>query len=82
MLVAMVTAPARPAWATISASRSTFSGLALSRLWGIACSASSALNSSDFSTLVVPTSTGRPVLCTSAVSRATARHLAVSFLYT
>ena len=32
MLVAMVTHQ-RPAWATISDSRSTFSGLALSRLW-------------------------------------------------
>ena len=35
MLVAMVTAPALPAWAIISASRSTFSGLAFSKLWGI-----------------------------------------------
>ena len=62
MLVAMVTAPERPAWATISASRSTFSGLALSRLWGICCSESRAESTSYFSTLVVPTSTGRPAL--------------------
>ncbi len=32
MLVAMVTAPMRPAWATISASRAAYSGLALSKL--------------------------------------------------
>jgi len=80
MLVAIVTAPARPAWAMISASRSTFSGLALSRLWGISCSASRAESTSDFSTDVVPTSTGRPCLWISAVSWATARHLAISFL--
>ena len=30
MLVAMVTAPLRPDWATVSDSRSTFSGLAFS----------------------------------------------------
>ena len=82
MLVAMVTAPARPAWATISDSRSTFSGLALSRLWGMSCSASSELSSSLFSTDVVPTRTGRPFLWISAVSLATARHLADSVLYT
>ena len=35
MLVAMVTEPLRPAWATISDSRSTFSGRALRILWGM-----------------------------------------------
>ena len=39
-----------------------FSGLALSRLWGISSSASSELSSSLFSTEVVPTSTSRPFL--------------------
>ena len=60
MLVAMVTAPKRPAWATISASRS----------WYFAFSTTCLMPSffrrvercSDFSMEMVPTSTGRPIL--------------------
>ena len=63
MLVAMVTAPKRPAWATISASRS----------WYFAFSTTCLMPSlfrrvercSDFSMEMVPTSTGRP-LCVAA----------------
>ena len=80
MFVAIVTALRRPAWATISDSRSTFSGLAFSRLWGILRSASSSDSNSDFSTLVVPTNTGRPISCISKHSSATAFHLATSVL--
>ena len=82
MLVAMVTAPLRPAWATISASRSTFSGRALSNSWGISSCFSSLLRSSDFSTLVVPTNTGLPSWCISAHSLAIAPHLPASVLKT
>lgn len=63
MLVAMVTAPRRPDCATISDSRSTFSGLAFSSSNGMSFAASSSASASLFSTLVVPTRTGRPCLC-------------------
>ena len=82
MLVAIVTAPLRPAWAIISASRSTFSGLALSNSWGISISLRSRLRSSDFSTLVVPTNTGLPFSCISAHSLAIAPHFPGSVLNT
>ena len=82
MLVAIVTAPLRPAWAIISASRSTFSGLALSNSWGISISLRSRLRSSDFSTLVVPTNTGLPFSCISAHSLAIALHFPGSVLNT
>mmetsp|Transcript_30848 Transcript_30848/g.76731 ORF Transcript_30848/g.76731 Transcript_30848/m.76731 type:complete len:261 (-) Transcript_30848:1538-2320(-) len=78
MLVAMVTAPLRPLCATISLSRSTFSGLALSSSKGMPSSVSSAPMASLRSTLVVPTSTGRPFLCMRAISRRTAVHLPCS----
>ena len=60
MLVAMVTAPLRPAWATISASRSWC--LAFSTSWRTPRFLSSADSRSDFSIETVPTSTGWPCL--------------------
>mmetsp|Transcript_44866 Transcript_44866/g.114706 ORF Transcript_44866/g.114706 Transcript_44866/m.114706 type:complete len:251 (-) Transcript_44866:1293-2045(-) len=75
MLVAMVTAPARPLCATISDSRSTFSGLAFSSSKSMPSSRSSCPTSSLFSTLVVPTSTGRPFLCMRTISVTTDFHL-------
>mmetsp|Transcript_8499 Transcript_8499/g.26285 ORF Transcript_8499/g.26285 Transcript_8499/m.26285 type:complete len:232 (-) Transcript_8499:1236-1931(-) len=82
MLVAMVTAPRRPPCATISDSRSTFSGLALSSSCGMLSSESLRLRPSLSSTLVVPTSTGRPFLCMRSTSVITAFHLAVTDLNT
>ena len=58
MLVATVTAPLRPAWATIAASRSWY--FAFSTSCGTPLRLSILDRSSDFSTLVVPTSTGCP----------------------
>ena len=58
MLVAMVIAPFRPACATTYASRSCC--FALSRLYGMPFFSSIFASASDFSTLVVPTSTGCP----------------------
>ena len=58
MLVEMVTAPLRPAWATISASRSWC--LAFRTLWGMPRFFSSAATTSLFATETVPTSTGWP----------------------
>ena len=58
MLVATVTAPSLPAWATISASFSW--NLALSTLCLIPRFLSMAESSSDFSMEMVPTSTGWP----------------------
>ena len=55
MFVAMVTAPRRPLCATISDSRSTFSGLAFSSSKGMPSSFSREATISDFSTDVVPT---------------------------
>ena len=71
MFVAMVTALARPAWLIISASRAASCGLALSSLCGTpvtsvpSCarqrySSKISERSSECSTEVVPTSTGRP----------------------
>src|SRR5207245_2231438 len=59
MLVAMVTAPAWPALATIKASRSCC--LALSTSCGTPRFSSNRASRSDFSTDTVPTRTGRPV---------------------
>ena len=56
MLVAMVIAPLRPAWATISASFSWY--LAFSTTCLTPFFFSSSESRSDFSTDVVPTSTG------------------------
>ena len=61
MLVAIVTAPRWPAWAMISASRSWC--LALSTLCSIAAPLEQLGQLSDFSTEIVPTSTGWPVSC-------------------
>ena len=58
MLVATVTAPARPAWAMIAASRAWF--LAFSTSCGTPARSSSLDSSSDFSTEAVPTRTGWP----------------------
>jgi len=60
MFVAMVTAPQCPAWATISASFAWF--FAFSTSWGIPRLESMELSSSLISTLIVPTSSGCPVL--------------------
>ena len=60
MLVAMVTMPRRPAWATISASRSW--NLAFSTTWRTPLRCRMAERRSDFSIDVVPTSTGCSVL--------------------
>ena len=59
MLVAMVTVFSRPAWATISASRSWY--LALSTWCGMPCFLSSLERCSEFSMDTVPTSTGWPL---------------------
>ena len=56
MFVATVTAPLRPAWAMMAASRSWY--LAFRTSCGTPRRLSIVDSSSDFSTLVVPTSTG------------------------
>ena len=76
MLVAMVTAPARPAWATISASFSWNLALSTSCLTPRRLSMSE--STSLFSTLTVPTSTGRPAACISSTSSMSALNLAFS----
>ena len=59
MLVATVIAWSRPAWATTSASRKCC--FALSTSWGTPRFSSMRESFSDFSTEIVPTSTGWPV---------------------
>ena len=76
MLVAMVTAPERPAWATISASRSWY--LAFSTTCLMPRRFSSPEMCSDFSMLTVPTSTGRPASCFSMISATTASYFSAS----
>ena len=73
MLVAMVTAPDRPAWATTSASFSC--SLALRTLCLIPRRFSRSPSISLISTLIVPTRTGRPASCSSVISSMTAFHL-------
>src|SRR3990167_5997205 len=80
MFVAMVIMPARPAWATMSASRacclalSTWCGrLALFRSWSMI---------SEFSIEVVPTSTGWPRSWHSRMSRIAASYFSRVVLYT
>ena len=80
MLVAMVTAPFLPAWATISASRSWF--LALSTLCGTPRPLSILDSVSLFSTLTVPTSTGWPFSWHSMTCSMTASYLPLTVLYT
>ncbi len=76
MLVAMVTAPGAPAWATISASCSW--KRAFSTSCGTRFCFSSALMCSLFSMLVVPTSTGWPRLRVSSISLATASYFSAA----
>ena len=78
MLVATVTPPTRPAWATISASRKCC--LALSTSWGMPFFSSSRERCSDLDTEAVPTSTGWPSAWRSTMSSTTAANLASSDL--
>ena len=78
MLVAMVTAPNLPAWATISASRSWF--LAFRTLWRMPVRCSSLEMYSLFSMLTVPTRTGWPLAWQSWICWMMARFLPFSFL--
>ena len=73
MLVATVTAPTRPAWAMMAASRSWC--LALSTSWGMPCLRSRSLRRSDFSMEIVPTSTGWPSSWRPTMSSTTAANL-------
>ncbi len=74
MFVATVTAPSRPDWATIMASCSWY--LAFSTWCWMPRRLSSTDRISDFSTLIVPTRTGCPSACRSAMSSTTASNLA------
>ena len=76
MLVATVTAPLWPASATTFASSACC--LALSTECGTPRFFSRPESSSDFSTEVVPTSTGWPFSCRSAMSSTTASNFASS----
>ena len=78
MLVATVTAPLRPACATITASFSWF--LAFRTLCGIPRRLISVASSSDFSIETVPTSVGWPASWRSPDSSTTAFHFASSDL--
>ena len=80
MLVAMVTAPARPASATISASR--WCNLAFNTLCGMLRSLSARLNNSLISTDVVPTNTGRPASRSLTISSMAALYFSRLVLYT
>ena len=80
MLVAMVTAPSLPAWATISASRSCC--LAFSTLCCTPRFFSSAESASLFSMLTVPTSTGWPFSWQAIICSITASNLPFSLRYT
>ena len=73
MLVEMVTAPLRPAWATISASRSWC--LAFSTLWGMPRFLRSEATTSLFATETVPTRTGCPL----ALRRSISSQMALNF---
>ena len=77
MFVATVTAPLWPASATIFASLSCC--LAFSTVCGMPLRLQQAPeSSSDFSTETVPTRTGWPLLCRSAMSSTTASYFASS----
>ncbi len=75
MLVAIVTAPGRPASAIVSPSRSACSGFAFRTECLMPLFFSSPESSSETSTEIVPTSTGWPVPWRSSISPATAAHL-------
>ena len=74
MLVATVTAPLRPACATICASRSWYFAFSTSFAMPLRLSITERI--SDFSTLVVPTRTGCPSAFRSTMSSTTASNLA------
>eukprot|EP00958_Prasinococcus_capsulatus_P005084 scaffold488_cov372-Prasinococcus_capsulatus_cf.AAC.5 len=76
MLVAMVTAPGRPARAIVLASCSTISGLAFRRALRTPKAWRKRCMRSESSTDEVPTSTGRLVLLATSTSRTTPSHLA------
>ncbi len=78
MFVATVTAPLRPALAMIAASRACC--FALRTSCGMPLRSSSDDSRSDFATLAVPTSTGWPFSCRSAMSSMTAANFASSVL--
>ena len=80
MLVAIVTAPLRPACATISASRSCC--LALSTLCLMPLRLSMPAIFSDFSMEIVPTSTGCPRWWQSLISSTIAANFSFSVRYT
>ena len=80
MLVATVTAPNLPAWATISASFSW--NLAFNTLCLMPFFLSMPESSSDFSMEMVPTSTGWPLAWHSSICCTMARNLPASVLYT
>ena len=75
MLVAIITAPTRPAWAMTSPSRSACSGFAFSTACSMPWRFSSSESISETSTEIVPTSAGCPRSCRSATSFTTAFHL-------
>ena len=76
MLVAIVTAPLRPACATISASCAWY--LAFSTMCLMPRLLSIVESRSDFSIETVPTSTGRPFCCFSRISSTTASYFSRS----
>ena len=78
MFVAITTAPGSPAFSTMCASRSCC--FAFSTSWSMPFRRSSAARYSDFSIEVVPTSTGRPCPCISAISSTTAPNFAFSLM--
>ncbi len=80
MLVATVTPPRRPAWATTSASRKCC--FAFNTLCGMPRFSSRRDRSSDLATDAVPTSMGWPVAWRSTMSSTTALNLASSVLKT
>ena len=75
MLVAIITAPLRPAWAIRSPSRSACSGLALSTACSTPLRFSSPEIISETSTETVPTRIGWPVSWRAMISSSTAFHL-------
>ena len=77
MLVAIITAPLRPAWAIRSPSRSACSGFALSTACSIPARFSSAEIISETSTATVPTRIGWPFSWRALISSSTALPLAV-----
>ena len=80
MFVAMVTAPTRPAWATMCASRSWFLAFSVSCL--MPRLSSKRLRRSELSMDTVPTKHGWPLELRSAISSATALNLASIVRYT